>query len=112
MLITPGTAVTGTITSADGDLWQLELAAASQVTITLAADESDLDTYLALYDSQYQPVAEHDDIELGVLQDSVLNGILLTEPGRYWIEARRCCPEDDQGSTGVYRLLVTVVSVE
>jgi hypothetical protein len=111
-VLLPGVAVTGTVESATGDLWQLTLTEAAAVTITLAAENSDLDTYLILYNPQLQIIEKHDDIELGVIRDSMLNRLLLPEPGIYWIEARRCCPDEDGGSTGAYWLLVMVARVE
>ena len=62
--VEPGAPVTGAISSALSDPWKLEIAAGSRVTITLsAADNSDLDPYLILYDSKFQLIEEHDDIE-------------------------------------------------
>ncbi|MEZ4705726.1 MAG: hypothetical protein R3A44_00890 [Caldilineaceae bacterium] len=110
--IEPGVPVTGAIKSATGDLWQLNIAETSRVTITLSADDSTLDTYLILYDLQFQIVDENDDIVPFEIHDSELQNMKLTEPGIYWIEARRCCPDSDEGSTGAYRLTVTLRWVE
>lgn len=89
------------------------LSSASNVTITLsAANDSNLNPYPVLYDAQFKPIGEHDDIEQGVIKDSALYDIALTEPGLYWITAGRCCPGNDQGSVGRYRLEVTVKQTE
>ncbi|MEZ4661352.1 MAG: WD40 repeat domain-containing protein [Caldilineaceae bacterium] len=106
--IAPNSTVTSSVESEIGDLWQTEISEPSQITITLSADNSNLDTYLILYDPQFKIVDQNDDIERGVVQDSELNDVELDEPGTYWIEARRCCPDDDQRSVGAYRLTATV----
>jgi len=53
-------------------------------------------------------IAEVDDIEQQVIRDAAINHQLLTEPCFYFIQASRCCLNDDQGTTGAYVLTVTV----
>jgi len=111
--IKPGSPVSGSIDGPAGDLWKLEIAAGSLVTMTLSAtDNSSLDPYLILYAAKFQIIGEHDDIEAGVIQDSALNAVALTEPGLYWVLASRCCPDNDQESAGAYELEVTVKQEE
>jgi len=111
--IQPGSPVSDTVDNPDGDWWQLKIAASSLVTITLSAlDDSSLDPYLILYDNKFDIVAEHDDIEAGVIQDSALNAVALAQPGLYWVVAGRCCPGNDQESAGAYTLEVTVKQAE
>ncbi|MCL4297968.1 MAG: hypothetical protein KJ077_19655 [Anaerolineae bacterium] len=108
-LIEPGLPVTGAVRSALGDPWKLEITSSSRVTITLStAENSELDPYLMLFDAGFRLIAEHDDIERAVIKDSVLYDVALVDPGLYWIGAGRCCPDNDQGSTGVYVLEVTL----
>jgi WD40 repeat protein len=111
--IEPGVQVTGIVESAMGDLWKLEITDSSLVTITLAASaNSNLDTYLTLYDPSLQLVAEHDDIASQLIKNSQLNTVVLTKPGLYWIGAGRCCPDNDQLSVGNYVLEVIVETQE
>ncbi|MCB0110919.1 MAG: PPC domain-containing protein, partial [Caldilineaceae bacterium] len=100
-VITASGVVTGTVNDALGDLWTFTLDAASTVTITLSADRSEFDSYLTLYDPQFQLLDENDNS--GDSRHSALNGLALTEPGSYWIEVRGY-----EGDTGAYRLSVTV----
>ena len=111
--VEPGSPVSGTVRSALSDPWKLEIASNSRVTVTLSAsDGSDLDPYLMLFNEDLELVAEHDDIESGVMKDSVLYDVPLAGPGVYWIATGRCCPGDDQGSTGAYVLEVTLMTEE
>lgn len=108
--VRPGSPMTGRVSSPLGDPWKLEIAGASQVTVTLAAAGSSLDPYLVLYDDGFQIIKENDDSENSL--NSAIPDIGLTAAGTYWIAANRCCPGYDLGSVGSYVLEVNVKEVE
>ncbi|MBV7337785.1 WD40 repeat domain-containing protein [Chloroflexi bacterium TSY] len=104
-----GTSVTGTVKQLAGELWQFEVGASSRVTITLSRSAgSRLNPHLTVYDANHQILGQNDDIVQWEIQNSALYNLHLTEPGRYFVEAGRCCPDDDRGSEGAYVLEVVV----
>jgi len=113
-LLMAGVPVKGTIFGPSGDLWAVDVPTRSQIAIRLRQDSgSNLDPYLSLYDPNLQLRAEHNDTWIGTIVDldAELN-LTLTEPGRYFIQASRCCPNDDGYTTGDYVLGVTVTEME
>ncbi len=104
-----GEVATGTITE---DHFQhayvFDGQAGDQVEVKLEADQSDLDPYLVLMASDGTRLAEHDDIDPGIIRDSLIDAT-LPDAGQYLIVATRFL-EGEGYEVGDYRLTLTLVS--
>ena len=104
--ITPGKFMSGTITDEDTQhAYRYEGHAGEEITISLIASaRSELDPYVALLKADGTHVAENDDIDPGVIQNSALE-VTLPEDGTYIIVATRFL-EAEGFTAGSYRLVV------
>jgi hypothetical protein len=98
--ITVGMSAQSFITSGQGELWSFEGEEGEEVTIGLTADSISLDPYLILFGPSGEVIAENDDIDPGVMRDSLLEGIILPASGSYIIVARGF----DETSAGAYTI--------
>jgi hypothetical protein len=98
--ITIGLTREGFIAAGQGELWSFEGAESQQVTINLTAGTISLDPYLMLFGPDGKIIAENDDIDPGVVRDSLLEGITLPANGSYIIVARGF----DETSVGAYTI--------
>jgi hypothetical protein len=98
--ITVGTTAPGFVAVGQGELWSFEGTEGQEVTIRLTADSPSLDPFLTLFGPNGQVIAENDDIDPGVVTNSLLEGIILPENGSYIIVARGF----DETSVGAYTI--------
>jgi thiol-disulfide isomerase/thioredoxin len=104
--ITPGKFMSGTIDDEDTqDAYRYEGHAGETLKISLIASAgSELDPYVVLMKADGTHIAENDDIDPGVIQNSALE-VTLPEDGTYIIVATRFL-EAEGFSAGSYRLVV------
>jgi thiol-disulfide isomerase/thioredoxin len=107
--IMPGESVTGTLTDEDFQrAYRFEGRAGEEIAVHLIAGEnSALDPYVVLMKADGTRIAENDDIDPGVIQNSALE-VTLPEDGTYLVVATRFL-EAEGYTTGTYELTVAPV---
>ncbi len=112
-IIRYGQTVSGVIDDATpGRIYTLVGAAGDHVRISLrAADGSALDPYLEVRDADGAILANNDDIDPGVIRDSLLT-LTLPADGEYQIIASRYVGPDTDITSGAYELTVEQITAE
>jgi len=80
-----GDEVSGELALGERIAYELELEEDQEVTITITGVDG-MDTYLRIYDEDGELLAENDDIELGEITDSQLEGFSIDEDGMVIVE--------------------------
>ncbi|WP_203293903.1 cadherin domain-containing protein [Maricaulis parjimensis] len=107
-MVSGGSYVGNLETPGDEDWIRIELVEGQryQFDLTGTGSEPVEDTYIRLYDSAGNLIAENDDIDLGVVRDSRL-GYTAGETGTYYIEVDSWDGGSDDERTGEYTLDVS-----
>ncbi|MCD4685071.1 MAG: redoxin family protein [Anaerolineae bacterium] len=107
--ISSGAAVTGTINDDTTQIaYRFDGLAGDEVTVSMVAVGGHLDCYVVLMTADGAHLGENDDIERGIITDSLLT-VTLPEDGTYLIVATRFL-EADGFSIGSYELTLEVLS--
>jgi hypothetical protein len=100
-----GQTVTGEITNDTNRIgYTFEGSAGDVIVITMVAQDSNLDSYLELYDSDEEMLTYDDDG--GGSLNSLIGPYTLPADDTYTVVATRCCGRSPGGSVGAFRLLV------
>jgi hypothetical protein len=98
-------AITGEITNDTSRIgYTFEGSAGDVIVISMVAQDSNLDSYLELYDSSEQMLTYDDDS--GGSLNSLIGPYTLPADDTYTVVATRCCGRGTGGSEGAFRLVL------